>query len=221
MERLRYVARANNVPQQLLVEEAAAALASVAHEHHSLVMSCRQMLAHHPGSGALVALAARMLTSADPRQEAWNIVDEVRSDLSTEYLIDSFPSPTKVHVSGWSEHLDAVLDERPDVYPTGNLDDAEILLVDASAGGPFWFLAQGGTGETVADARAQGLACWAIAAYGSVLPKQLFDAAAARSAGKSEVLNLTDFDMVIGPDGPQRVTDRPLPSSCPVAAELA
>ncbi len=221
MERLRYLARANDVPQQLLVEEAAAALASVAHEPHALVMACRQMLIHHPMSGALVALAARMLTSDDARQEAWRVVDEVHSDLSTEYLIDSFPSPTKVFVSGWSEHLHAAMAERPDVYFGTNLDDADIFLVDAAAGGPHWFLADDGMGQTLADARASGLTCWAIAAYGSVLPKSLFDAAAARAGDKGEVLELSDFDLVIGPDGPQRVTGRPLGSSCPLAAELA
>ena len=221
MERLRYLARANDVPQQMLVEEAAAALASVAGEHHALVMACRQMLAHHPSSGALVALAARMLTSDDPRQEAWLIVDEVHSDLSTEHLIDSFPSPSRVHLRGWSEHLDAVLAERPDVYPTTRLEDAELLLVDAAAGGPHWLLADRGVGSMVAEAKQHGLKCWAIAAYGSVLPKQLFDAAAARSSECTEVLELLDFDMVIGPDGPQRVTGRPLSSECPVAAELA
>lgn len=221
MERLRYLARANDVPQQLLVEEAAAALSSVAHEHHALVMSCRQMLSHHPTSGALVALAARMLTSDDARQEAWRVVEEVHSDLTTEHLIDSFPSPSAVYVSGWSEHLDAVLAGRPDVRPTGRLEDADILLVDADAGGPFWFLAPMGVNRVVAAARAEGLKCWAVAAYGSVLPKQLFDAASDRAGDLGEVLELSDFDMVIGPDGPQRVAGRPLASSCPLAAELA
>ncbi len=220
MERLRYIARARDVPQQILVEEAAGALSSFADEHHALVMACRQMLMHHPSSGALVALAARMLTSPSPRHEAWAVVEEVHSDLSVEHLIDSFPSPSKVFVLGWSDHLDAAMAERPDLFEVHDLDSADILLVDALAGGPYWFLAPTGHGDLLARAKNLSVECWAIAAYGSVLPKQLFDAAATRAGDAFEVLELSDFHRVIGPDGAQRVTQRSLPSECPLAAEL-
>ncbi len=220
MERLRYLARSSHVPQQLLVEEAAGSLASFADEHHSLVMACRQMLAHHPSSGPLTSLACRLLTSPDPRQEAWEVVDEVRSDCTTEHLVNSLPSPTNVFIDGWSEHIETAAYERPDLALVHEVEEADIMLVDTCAGGPHWFLAERGIGEQVHQARDAGVQRWAIAAFGSILPKPLFDAAASRSASTHEVLELSDFDRVICPDGMLKVTPRPLPSECPLAAEL-
>src|SRR5436190_1283827 len=80
IERLRYVARSSGASQEVLVRETAGALAALGFDPPGLVTACRRILDRHPLSGPLWWLSARVLTSNDANNEAWNAADEVTAD---------------------------------------------------------------------------------------------------------------------------------------------
>ncbi len=126
IERLRYVARSSGAPQQLLVEETAAALTSFGFDPQGLVTACRRMIARQPGSGPLVWLAARMLTAADPRDEAQAAVGEMEADTTGDRLCRALPADATVCVLGWPDIIDGALLARGDL---------EVLVVDVMGEG--------------------------------------------------------------------------------------
>ncbi len=121
IERLRYVARSSGAPQQLLVEETAAALTSFGFDPQGLVTACRRMIARQPGSAPLVWLAARMLTAGDPGAEARRVVEEMASDTTGRRLRDALPAEATVCILGWPDVIDGAL------MPRGDL---RVLVVD-------------------------------------------------------------------------------------------
>jgi len=126
IERLRYVARSSGAPQQILVEETAAALTSFGFDPQGLVTACRRMIARQPSSAPLVWLAARLLTSGDPRHEARLVVDEIAADPTGPRLGAALPVDATVCVLGW-----------PDVAGDALLarGDLDVLVVDAMGEG--------------------------------------------------------------------------------------
>lgn len=124
MERLRHLARAGAVEHRVLVHESAPALAALGHDNGALVLSCRRLLQHHPGSGPLAWMCARILCGEDPRAEAWRCVGEIDHDTTAEHLADELPEASTVVVLGWPEVAAAALARRGDVTS---------LVVDAGA----------------------------------------------------------------------------------------
>jgi len=123
IERLRYVARAGgSVDQAVLVRETAGALASLGFDPAGLVTSCRRVVARHHTAGALWALAARVLTAADPIAEAWRFADELAEDPTARQLADAIPPDATVLVVGWPDVTAAALPRRGDV---------EVLVADS------------------------------------------------------------------------------------------
>jgi len=122
MERLRYVARASSPSQTMLVEETAGALAAIDGDPASLVMASRRLLAGHPLSGPMWWLTSRVLTSGEPRREAWQAVEEIGQDQTARQLGYSLPEGATVCVLGWPEIVAQALPSR------GDLD---VLVVDA------------------------------------------------------------------------------------------
>ncbi|MDW3217844.1 MAG: hypothetical protein R8F63_04460 [Acidimicrobiales bacterium] len=121
IERLRYVARAGDVPTAPLVREAAIALASFAHDPVELLTACRQLVERRPTNGPLLWVAARMLTGTDAGTEAWEAVEALERDTTARELAHALPPESRVLVIGASELCgDAVL-RRPDV---------EVLVAD-------------------------------------------------------------------------------------------
>jgi hypothetical protein len=121
IERLRYVARAGDVPTAPLVREAAIALASFAHDPVELLTACRQLIERRPTSGPLLWVTARMLTGTDPGTEAWEAVEALERDTTVRELAHVLPADARVLMIGASEICgDAVL-QRPDV---------EVLVAD-------------------------------------------------------------------------------------------
>ena len=122
IEHLRYVARAGELDQAVLVGETADALMSLGFDPAGLLTSCRRIVARHPTAGALWTLAARMLTANDPRKEAWSTVDAVRHDQTAAHLVRALPEEASVLVIGWPDvTVDALL----------RRGDCEIWVVDA------------------------------------------------------------------------------------------
>ncbi|MEY2464959.1 MAG: hypothetical protein QOH64_3097 [Acidimicrobiaceae bacterium] len=122
IERLRYVARSSGAPQEVLVRETAAALASLGFDPPGLVTACRRILDRHPVSGPLWWLSARVLTSNEPMQEAWIAADEITADPTSSKLTDALAAESTVCVLGWPDVAGEALCRRGDV---------EVLVVDA------------------------------------------------------------------------------------------
>src|SRR5947208_4638078 len=100
IERLRYVARSSGAPQEVLVRETAAALASLGFDPPGLVTACRRILDRHPVSAPLWWLSARVLTANDPMDEAWRAADDITADRTGEHLAWALPDEGTVTVLG-------------------------------------------------------------------------------------------------------------------------
>ncbi|MGI8662304.1 MAG: hypothetical protein ACR2LQ_03720 [Acidimicrobiales bacterium] len=122
IERLRYVARSTGAPQEVLVRETAAALASLGFDPPGLVTACRRILDRHPLSGPLWWLSARVLTAHDPMDEAWRAADEITGDDTPGTLAYALPDDATVCVVGWPDVIGEALPRRGDI---------EVLVVDA------------------------------------------------------------------------------------------
>ncbi|NIR37785.1 MAG: hypothetical protein GWN79_27235 [Actinobacteria bacterium] len=121
IERLRYVARAGDVPAAPLVREAAAALAAFADDPMELLTACKQLIERRPACGPLVWVAARMLTGSDPSTEAWDAVEALERDRTGAELAHALPADSTVLVLGSPELTGLAVRERPDV---------EVLVAD-------------------------------------------------------------------------------------------
>lgn len=126
IERLRSVARAQGAGPSLLVREAAGALAGFGSEPAGLVTACRRLVDRHPAVGPMWALAARVLSAAEPTAEAWRVADEVEGDRTPASLGAVLPEEATVVVLGWPEQTAEALRRRGDL---------EVLLVDCGGEG--------------------------------------------------------------------------------------
>ena len=127
MERLRYVARAGDVPVVPLVRESAAALVTMADDPMGLLTSCRRLVDRRPGCAPLVWLAARMLTGADPRSEVRDAVAEIEADPTGHELDHGLGHGWTVAALGDSDIVAPVLRSRSDL---------QIVPADAAGLGP-------------------------------------------------------------------------------------
>ena len=93
IERLRFVARATGYPADVIVAEAARALASFSDDPHGLVTACRRLVSRQPGSAPLVWLCARVLCAADPYSEIRRVLVELDDESVPLDLIDQVVGP--------------------------------------------------------------------------------------------------------------------------------
>ncbi len=100
MEQLRYVARAAGADSSLLVEEAAQALSMFARDPQALLVACKQMLSRQSTVGGLWWLCSRMLTAADPLDEARAVVSDLRTDRTAATLLEAMGELTPSAPSG-------------------------------------------------------------------------------------------------------------------------
>jgi hypothetical protein len=121
IERLRYVARATGYPQQMVVTEAASALASFASDPQGLVTACRRLVSRQPSSAPLVWLCARVLATGDPLSEIRAARTEIDEDRTSVELTHALPGDATVLVLGWPELVAEALPRRGDL---------EVLVVD-------------------------------------------------------------------------------------------
>lgn len=136
IEHLRWVARSAGAPQQALVAETARALAGFASDERGLVTACRRVVHRHPACGSLVWLAARAITSPDPRSELREAAAAVAADPTGRHVADALPAGATVVVVGWPEVGVASLGRRGDVSVVvvdtdGCGDDLVDALTDA------------------------------------------------------------------------------------------
>ena len=130
IERLRYVARANDERFSLIVRESAAALSSFSDDPAALVTACRRLVDRQPHSAAIWWLAARVLASSDPESEAWDASGEIDTDQTIAALIETIPVDASVVVLGWPEMIVPALLKRGDVrvFAVDTFDDGARLV---------------------------------------------------------------------------------------------
>jgi len=121
IERLRMVARAAGEGPALIAQEAAGALVAFGDDPAGLVTACRRLVDRQPTSGPIWWLAARVLCSTDPTQEAWRAVEQFQDDTTARELAAALPDGATVTVVGLGEHTGDALVRRGDL---------EVLLVD-------------------------------------------------------------------------------------------
>src|SRR5256714_11046919 len=121
IERLRMVARAAGEGPALLAQEAAGALVAFGDDPAGLVTACRRLVDRQPTSGPIWWLAARVLCSSEPAQEAWRAVEALHDDRTPEQVAANLPDGAVVTVVGLGEHTGDALVRRGDL---------EVLLVD-------------------------------------------------------------------------------------------
>ncbi len=257
IERLRYMASTTDLGTAPLVREAASALAACANDPMELVVACRQLIDHRPESGALVWLSARMITGADPRDEAWDAVDAIERDTTVRELAHCLPAESTVLVIGAPELSGAALAGRADVevlaadttgegyglihqlhildhdahdVPPGGIGaavgESQIVLLEAAAFGPEAALVRSGSLAAAAVAHHLGVAVWLVAGVGRCLPERMWNAVRRRVVSSEpwddtmEVVPHDLIDQVLGPAGPQSVSEACRRIDCPVAPEL-
>jgi len=115
IERLRFVARSQGAPADLLVEEAAIALGAFRDDPAGMVAACRRIIDRQLTCGPLWWLCARILCAADPMLEAQDAVDALRSDSTARRLAAALPEDATVVIHGAPEVTLAALARRGDV----------------------------------------------------------------------------------------------------------
>jgi hypothetical protein len=87
IERLRWIARAEDEPAAALGSEAAWTLAELAdQEPNALLTACRRLLDRHPACGPLWWVSARLATAADPLEEGRRAAAELCSDSTSDRI---------------------------------------------------------------------------------------------------------------------------------------
>ncbi len=205
MERLRSVAGATGYPEDLIVDEAARALAAFIDDPQGLVTACRRLVSHRP-TAPVVWMCARLLTANDVRAEVRLVLDELADDPTARSLAHALPDEAGVVVLGSPAISGAALVRRGDVLPfvidihgtsvplerrllERDMDfeqvtveglgaavrEADLVLLEASAVGPTELLAVAGSLAAASVARVSGKQVWAVAGAGRLLPRSMYE----------------------------------------------
>jgi hypothetical protein len=222
IERLRAIARSDDLPHAELAAEAAAALAALADDPLGLVPACRRLIDRHPDVGPLWWACARLLSADDPFAEARAIRGDLASDQVGLSLALDLPTDATVSVVGWSPLVDELVGRRPDmgIEVGGSIPGlaTDVLLVEAWAVGERSIVAEEGTEPAIELATAGGAReIWLVVGVGRRLPEPLFRALRQRVG-----LNPDPWRVgaeVLDPSGISRTVE-PLKIGCPSAPEL-
>ena len=149
IEHLRYVARAGDLSQDVLVRETASALGALASDPLELVTVCRRILDKYPVAGALWSMAARVCTSAQPYRAARDFSSELRADATADHAADALPADATVCLLGWPDLAAEGLGRRSDVT---------VRVIDAYGEGAGLARRLAGNGCDVTDVPLAGLA---------------------------------------------------------------
>lgn len=195
IERLRYVARAGAAPDRILVAESVPALGAFAGRPGAMLVALRQLIVRQPASPGLLGLAAHMVHSLDPIDAGWAFAEVLELDRTSE------------------------LAEEIAITEAGGTD-----VIDSIASGPGVAVCPAGTTAWIEHARRSGRSIALVAPVGTRLPKLLWSSFVDRNgfrgdAGDSEIIDLDQFDDLIGPDGITPLSD--WKADCPDVAEVA
>ncbi len=149
IEHLRYVARAGDLSQDVLVRETASALGALASDPLELVTVCRRILDKYPIAGALWSMAARVCASSQPYRAAREFSAELRADATADHAADALPEGAVVCLLGWPDLAAEGLSRRADI---------EVRIIDAYGEGAGLARRLAGEGCEVTDVPLAGLA---------------------------------------------------------------
>ena len=79
------------------------ALGSLRVDPANLVIACRRIVGRQPDVGPMWWLCAHLLTSNDPSQRAWELVDEIDGDAAERQIAAALPDEATVLTIGWPE----------------------------------------------------------------------------------------------------------------------
>lgn len=192
IERLRFVARAGWAPPEVLASEAALALAALAlDEPPALVPACRRLLAAHVACGPLWWVSAKVLTAADPVEEAERCSEALDTDPTADLLEELVQEKRAVRRGG-----------------VGEVASADVVVIRVDAIGPTGMVADEGVCGLVEAARALRVPIWLEAGVGRLLAPRLWEALQrqlvaerGRSSGSVGLDSLDGVERVVGPGG--------------------
>lgn len=115
IEHLRYVARSGGADVASLVQETAAALASLRGDHANLVLACRRIVERHPTAGPLWWLCSLVLTAEQPADAAWHVAEQLADDATPRVVAGVLPDAARVLTIGWPDVAGAGLVRRGDL----------------------------------------------------------------------------------------------------------
>lgn len=127
IERLRFVARSAEGPNDELARDVAASLAGFTEDSALLLTACRRLMERHPTSGPVWWVCARTAVAPDPSDEAWRCLDDIVRDRTADELSHAFADGARVSVVGWPEQLAGALAPRGDLH---------VRIVDVDGDGP-------------------------------------------------------------------------------------
>jgi|CXWL01.1.fsa_nt_gi hypothetical protein len=232
IERLRYVARSAGGDPRTLVAETALGLCALGDNPAGLVVACRRLVERHPLSGPMWWLCAHMLTAADPKVVAQQLVDAIFEDPTPEILAEALPAGAGVCVVGWPEQAGDWLLVRDDVHVfdvKSSVDDpvalaaalrgADLVLVEALVATSTKILATQGSAAVAEAAAACGMPVWAVIGTGRCLPDAGFQSLVDAPA---DVVPLSLCSHRVSPAGLHRLGEGvlALAAECPLALEL-
>lgn len=122
IERLRYVARASDGDQRMLVRETAGAIRGLQFEPAGLVIACRRIVERHATSGPLWWFCSSLLTSAHPFDAAYELASAIECDPTPDHLYDHIADDATVCVVGWPDLAGDAIMRRGDI---------RVLAIDA------------------------------------------------------------------------------------------
>ena len=212
IERLRFVARARGVPDDVLAVEAAQALLTFADDPAALTAACRRVLARQPACGPLWWVCARLITAESARLAAWESVELLESDTTcaeASFAVDAADGgePPVVLLRASAFGSDAAL------VPSTELEVLHRLEVRSAGLDP-----RESPEPSVLPAQV-----WLVGGVGRHLAEPLWETALAHlgTTGNSDAgrVSLHRFAFVVGPQG-RSAPGSIGPSDCPVAPEL-
>lgn len=121
IERLRYVARSQGAPAEVLVRESAVALGAFRDDPAGMVAACRRIIDRQLTCAPLWWLCARMLCAPEPMREGRAAVEQMEDDPTGRLLAAALGDDASVVVVGWPAQSVAALRRRGDM---------EVLVVD-------------------------------------------------------------------------------------------
>lgn len=207
MERLRALARVSDAPVIPLVREASRALSAVADDRAALLTACRRLLEHWFGCAPLVWLAARMLSSSDPRAAARGAVEALQDDATGLELQAALPEGVRVVMSRCGDITGPVLAARgetavfeadlvelpaalvaalpaalPSDGPSRPSDETNLVVFESNCIGPGKALLPAGSRAEAGAWRAEGCEVWLVGGVGRFLPAAIWDSLVSRVA---------------------------------------
>jgi hypothetical protein len=229
----------------VVAAEAASALADLADDDPLAVLpACRRLLERNPGCGPLWWVAARVVASEDPVDEAERCAEELESD-PTDTLCDASAPPRAVRHGGIGEVVgaDVVIVEAAALGMSrvdGATATSRNMALDPS-GERGSMVINGDDLGLLEAALAADVTIWVVGGVGRVLPPRLWEALAdrfrsshgaragdlggpsrlARSRRSGAVISdMRGVEQVVGPSGLLAPRDALGIAGCPAPAEL-